>query len=183
MCSATPESLADDARIRPETATRAKARKRGHLRSRRGAERPRTNAGAREGLPPRNRDNRHRAANAFWRRPSVIRRQDPDLSRLWPRVRVDCWRAGVLSVPRASEPTEPLPILPCRASCRRRWWWRWWLIRRWRRWWWRWLRWWPARDVHRDVLELRTRGSRSVPAPRRQARLLLRLLREAAFNA
>ena len=75
----------------PETPTRAFAPKRSHLGSRRGAERPRTNAGAREGHPPRNRDNRHRAANAFWRRPSVIRRQDLDLSRLWPGVRVDCW--------------------------------------------------------------------------------------------
>src|SRR5207247_10905363 len=62
-------------------------------------------------------------------------------------------------------------------------------VRRRRRWWW-WIRRWrrrlrrrPARDVHRDMQQLRTRGTRSVPAARRQARVLQRLLRAASPSA
>src|SRR5688500_9539588 len=40
---------------------------------------------------------------------SVFRRQDPDLSRLWPRVHLDRRRARVLREPWPSEPAEPLP--------------------------------------------------------------------------
>jgi threonine/homoserine/homoserine lactone efflux protein len=92
-----------------------------------------------------------RSRTVHWRRaPSIrgqkgpnsreLRGQDTDLPRLWPAIRVDRWRARVLRIPWPAEPAEPLPRRSRRASCRRR------CGCRWR---------WPARDVHRDVQQLR----------------------------
>src|SRR5207247_9192025 len=70
-------------------------------------------ASAREGHPPRAR--RPTSSGKHRRRPGGFRRQDPDLSWLWARVRVDRGRAGVLSEPRTAERTQPVPVVPCRA--------------------------------------------------------------------
>src|SRR3989442_93856 len=83
------------------------------------------------------------------------------------------------SMPSATDLT--CPVIAVR--WRRRWvrWRRRWRLQRWR--WRRRIRRRPARDVHRDMQQLRTRGARSVPATRRQARVLQRLLRAASPGA
>ena len=99
-----------------------------------------------------------------------LSRQDLDLSRLRPGVHLDRRRAGVLRLARTAERTEPLPGRSRRAS----------RGRRWRRWWWRRIRRRSARDVQRGLQQLRQGSARSVPAARRQAGVLLRLLRAEA---
>jgi hypothetical protein len=102
----------------------------------------------------------------------VRTRQDVDLRGLQPGVRVYCERAAVLRRPTVQR-AATLPLVPSRQEGRARRRRRQQLLRR------RLLKR-TARDVQRNVLELRPRGPGPLPPERRKARLLQRLLQQPA---